>query len=145
MTSHSRFGIAWLLFAFALALHVSDEATHDFLSVYNPMARMVRERFSLPIPVFTFEVWLIGLFAAVALLLCLSPLAFRNVRWLRVVAVPLAFLVGLGNATLHISISLYLHRAMPGVYSSPVLFVAGVFLLYCAVAPGDLRAHPSYQ
>jgi hypothetical protein len=26
-----RFGIAWVLFALALVLHVTDEATHDFL------------------------------------------------------------------------------------------------------------------
>jgi hypothetical protein len=33
------------------------------------------------------------------------------------------------NAALHISSSIYFHRWMPGVYSSPVLLIAAVFLL----------------
>jgi hypothetical protein len=50
-----RFGYAWLVFAGALALHVTDEATHGFLSVYNPNALAIRARFPfLPVPTFTF-------------------------------------------------------------------------------------------
>ncbi|MGZ4816554.1 MAG: hypothetical protein ACXVZV_14150 [Terriglobales bacterium] len=134
MNPDRRFGTSWLVFAFAVALHVSDEATHDFLSVYNPMARMVRERFGIPIPVFTFEVWVISLLGGVCLLMVLTPLAFRGVRWLRVVAVPLTVIVGIFNAVLHLAMSLYFHRRMPGVYSAPILLAAAVFLLYAATS-----------
>ena len=59
-----RFGIAWLLFALAVALHVTDEATHDFLTTYNASVHAIRARLPfLPIPTFTFAVWLIGLIA----------------------------------------------------------------------------------
>lgn len=30
-----RFGIAWVTFTLAVAVHVADEAMHDFLSTYN--------------------------------------------------------------------------------------------------------------
>ena len=127
-----RFGIAWLLFVLSLALHVTDEATHDFLSFYNPNALMIRERFHIPLPVFSFETWIASLAVGIAVLLCLSPLAFRGARSLRIVAVPLAVIVGILNAAGHISSSIYYHRFMPGVYSSPFLAAGAIFLLHAA-------------
>ena len=129
-----RLGTAWLLFACALALHVIDEASHDFLSVYNPNAKMIRERFHVPVPVFTFQEFIVGLGVAVAVLMLLSPLAFRGTRWVRVSAVPLAIVVGLFNAALHIASSFYYHRLMPGVQSTPILLAAAIFLLYAALS-----------
>jgi uncharacterized protein with HXXEE motif len=135
------FGIAWIGFALALALHVTDEATHNFLASYNPSVLAIRARFPLlPLPTFTFGVWLSLLIAGIALLLCLSPLAFRGSRWLRVTAWPLGLLVGIANAALHIGSSIYFHRWMPGVYSSPVLLIAAVFLLF---AERKLSAKPN--
>jgi hypothetical protein len=128
-----RFGIAWVAFALALALHVTDEATHNFLASYNPSVLAIRARFPfLPLPTFTFGVWLTLLTAGITLLLCLSPLAFRGSRWLRIAAWPLGLVVGIANGLLHISSSIYFHRRMPGVYSSPVLLIGTVFLLAAA-------------
>jgi len=127
--SNRRFGFAWLAFAASLALHVADEATHDFLSVYSRNAVALRERLHLPVPIFNFRQWIIGLIAGILLLFCLSPFAFRGARWLRRVTVPLAIVVGVLNASAHIVGSLYSKRFMPGVYSAPVLFVAAVALL----------------
>ena len=125
-----RFGTAWVLFALALALHVTDEATYDFLSTYNASVRAIRARLPfLPFPAFSFRIWLTLLVAGILLLLCLSPWAFRGASWLRIVARPLAIIVGILNATGHISSSIYLQRWMPGVYSSPILLAAAIFLL----------------
>jgi hypothetical protein len=130
-----RFGLAWLLFAGALAVHVWDEAAHNFLSVYNPTARAIRGRFPfLPLPVFSFRDWLILLGAAILLLLALSPFVFRGVRWLKIAAIPVALLAGLANGTLHLLASLYYGRWMPGVYSAPLLLAAGGCLLHTAGA-----------
>lgn len=61
-----RWGLAWAALCAAFALHVLDEATHDFLSWYNPNALAVRARVPwLPVPVFTFPVWITGLTIAV--------------------------------------------------------------------------------
>lgn len=126
---HWNFGLAWIAFALAVALHVADEARHDFLSVYNPNAQAIRRRLHLPVPVFTFRVWLSGLIAGIALLLLLAPLAFLGTHWIRVAAVLLGALVGLGNGLLHIGASLHYRRKMAGVLSSPVLLAAGGWLL----------------
>jgi uncharacterized membrane protein required for colicin V production len=132
-----RFGIAWVTFALTVAVHVADEAMHDFLSTYNPSVRAIRARFPfLPLPTFSFRVWLALLIAGIFLLLCLSPLAFRGEFWLRTLSRPLGILVGLLNATLHIGSSVYFHRWMPGVYSSPLLLLAAIYLL----ANSQLRA-----
>ncbi len=136
-TPNQCFGIAWVAFALALAVHVADEATHDFLSTYNPSVRAIRARLPfLPLPTFTFPVWLTLLTAGILLLLCLSPLAFRGTSWLRIASRPLSILVGVLNAALHISSSIYFHRWMPGVHSSPLLLIAAAFLL----ASSRLRA-----
>jgi hypothetical protein len=136
MANARNFGRAWVAFALAVALHVTDEATHNFLSVYNPLARAIRERLPfLPIPTFTFEIWIAGLAAGILLLLALSPLAFKGNRTLRAIAFPLAVIVGLSNAAGHILGSLYFHRWMPGVYSAPVLLIAAIWLLVAAGKP----------
>ena len=136
-----RFGYAWVTFAAALALHVTDEATHDFLSTYNPSVLAIRARLPfLPLPTFTFGVWLTGLIAGIALLFLLSSYAFRGALWLRIASIPLSLLVGIGNACLHLSSSAYYHRWMPGVYSSPLLLAAAILLLLAARKPQPIAS-----
>ncbi|HEU5261174.1 MAG TPA: HXXEE domain-containing protein [Gemmatimonadales bacterium] len=124
-----HFGIAWLALCVALAIHAADEALTDFLSVYNPIVRAIRSRFPfLPLPTFTFRAWLGGLVVAVLLLVGLSPLAFRGVEWMK----PLAIVFGIvmtGNGLMHLGASLYARKAVPGVYSAPLLLAAAVYLL----------------
>ncbi len=130
---HWNFGLAWTAFALAVALHVADEAKHGFLAVYNPNARAIRRRLHLPVPIFTLRSFLTSLIASICMLLLLSPLAFRGTHWMRVLALPLAILVGIGNALLHVGSSLLYRRKMPGVLSSPVLLAAGTWLLWTSL------------
>jgi hypothetical protein len=133
MTTTSLFGIAWLGLATALAVHVADEALTDFLSVYNPAVRKIRGHFPwLPLPTFSFRVWIAGLAAAVLLMFLLSPLAFGGVRGVVLAAVPLSVIM-IGNGLGHIGGSLYMRRFMPGVWSSPTLIAASLFTLICAL------------
>ncbi len=128
-----NFGLAWITFALAIALHVADEATHDFLSLYNPHALAIRRRLHIPFPpTFTFRTWLVGLIAGIALLLLLSPAAFQGAPWIRLVALPLAILVGLANAAVHCIGSLIYRRPLAGLLSSPVLLVCGSWLLWAS-------------
>lgn len=131
---HWNFGLAWIAFALAVALHVADEASHDFLALYNPNARAIRAKLHLPVPVFTFRGWLTGLIAGIALLLLLSPLAFHGAHWVRVTALPLAILVGIFNGLLHIVGSLFYRKKLAGVVTAPVLLAAGTWLLWSASA-----------
>ncbi len=124
-----RWGRAWIALCFALALHVTDEALTDFLSVYNPTVRGLKSRWPfLPLPIFTFRAWLIGLILAVAILLWLSRYPLRGARWMIPFAYFFASLMFV-NGSAHVAGSFYLHRLMPGVYSSPLLLIASVYLL----------------
>jgi hypothetical protein len=129
MPASRGLGFAWVALSLALAVHVIDEALTDFLSIYNPAALAIRRPFPLlPLPVFTFRVWLSSLAAGVVGLLLLSALAFRGARWIITWARLFAVLM-LANALLHLGISLYLGKPIPGVYSSPLLLAASVYLL----------------
>lgn len=122
------YGLAWIALCLALAVHVTDEALTDFLSVYNPNAEYIRQRIGLPLPIFTFNGWLTGLIFAIILLLTLSPFAFHNSRLLAILAYGFATLM-MTNGLLHILGSIYFGRFMPGVYSSPLLLICSIYLL----------------
>jgi hypothetical protein len=129
----ATFGLAWLVAAVALALHVADEASHDFLSWYNPRALRIRRAlrgFPIP-PTFTFWPWLLGLIAGVLVLCGLTPFAYRGAGWLRPVAYVLAG-IHIGNGLLHVGGSILARRPVPGVWTAPVLLVAGLWLAYAA-------------
>jgi len=131
---NQRFGIYWLAFGYTLALHVLDEAGHDFLSFYNPNVLYLRRWMPhLPLPVFTFRQWVGTLMCALAVWLALAPLAFYGARWMRRLAVPVALLVGIGNALGHIGSSIYMRRFMPGIYSAPLILLSGIVLLRSAL------------
>jgi hypothetical protein len=138
--SKQRFGIWWLAFGYTLALHVLDEAGHDFLSVYNPNA-LVPRRIVPFVPVFTFRQFIGSLLCGLAVWLALAPLAFRGLTWQRRLAIPVAVLAGIGNALGHILSSIYLRRFMPGVYSAPLILLSGIMLLRSAL--GREGASPS--
>jgi hypothetical protein len=85
--SGEHLGRAWLALAAALAIHIADEAATDFLSVYNPSVRAIRERLPwLPLPTFSFSEWLAGLAILVAVLFALAPVAYRGARWITIIA-----------------------------------------------------------
>jgi len=118
--------------ALALGLHVTDEALTGFLPVYNGVVEGIRAKHPwVPLPTFTFPVWLTGLILGVLLLLALSPVVSRGAGWIRVASLLLA-VVMIGNGLGHIGASLYWGKFAPGVYSSPFLLLAAVALLVTA-------------
>jgi hypothetical protein len=134
-----KLGWAWMLLCIAFVLHVVDETATHFLSVYNPTVITLREKFGwFPMPTFEFKEWFIGLVVANFVLLCLSAPVFRGARWIRPVAYVFAmimFVNGLGHTAGTIAgrtvASVQFARPMPGFYSSPGLFAASIYMLYC--------------
>ena len=132
-----NFGIAWLLLCLALCAHVTDEALTGFLPLYNATVLALRAAHRwYPMPTFGYREWLYGLIAACSVLLLLTPLAYRNVRYLRPLAYLFAvimFLNGMGHTLATIlgrtASSIPVSRPAPGFYSSPLLFAGSVFLL----------------
>ena len=135
MTTEERYplaarhwGIAWITVALALGVHVIDEALNDFLGYWNPLVEGIRTRVPLlPLPTFSFGVWLTGLIIAVALLLLMSQYAFQGRGWMRAPSYFL-FVFMLGNGSFHIVGTIVTRRPVPGVYSSPILLLSGIFL-----------------
>ena len=125
----SGFGLAWAVLCAAFAIHVAYEALTDFLSVYNPAVRAIRARFPfLPLPVFSFRVWLTGLVVAVLGLASLTPAAARGAAGMRPAAYVFAVIMA-GNGVLHVIGSVRMKKPMPGVYSAPLILAAAVYLL----------------
>ena len=124
-----RHAVPWVVLCLALAVHVVDEALTDFLSVYNPAVGAIRERVRwLPLPTFSFEVWLGGLIVAVIVLSSLTVLVLRGARWMTPVSYAFGALMFV-NGLVHIVGSLERGRSMPGVYSAPLLLAASSYLL----------------
>jgi len=130
-----KLGIAWVALCLALAIHVTDEASTGFLSVYNPTVLALRAKLGFwPTPTFEFREWLTGLIVADVVLLTLAPFVFRGSRWIRPVFYVLAIIMlfnGLGHTTGtilgHTVSSVRFPRPMPGFYSSPLLLATSVY------------------
>jgi hypothetical protein len=123
------FGHAWIALGLALAIHVADEAVHDFLALYNPTALAIRERLGVPFPpTFSFTTWLSGLAVVVVAWLALAPLAYRGRRWLVPLATVLS-VIHIVNGCAHGLTSLWLGRAAPGVWSAPLLVASAIWML----------------
>jgi hypothetical protein len=131
-TTRSKYrihGWAWVFLTLCLALHVLDEASHDFLSLYNPIALRIRQAVPLlPIPVFTFRLWLTGLIGAIVLLLGLSLFVFKGASWTRGASYVFATIMFL-NGCSHILGSIYSSRLLAGTYSAPLLVLASLALI----------------
>jgi hypothetical protein len=128
-----KHAIAWVALTVALAVHVADEALHDFLAFYNPLAMSLRDMLLWTwMPTFEFSVWLGGLICAVAALLSMSWFAFYGARWMIWASIPYGVLM-CGNGLLHLSASAYLQKQVPGVWSAPLLAVCGAWLAIEAV------------
>ena len=62
-----------------------------------------------------------------------APLAFRRPVWMRILAVPFALIAGIANGCGHVGTSIYYGRLMPGVYTAPLVLLAGILLLREAI------------
>lgn len=128
-----RWGYSWLALVTAFAIHVLDEALTDFLPLYNAIATTLRESYwYLPLPTFTFRIWLGGLITALVILVSLSPMVFSGRRPLRYVSYAFS-VVMIFNGLGHIGASIYWGAFAPGVFSSPVLLIAAAALMVCTI------------
>lgn len=132
-----RHWLAWIGLCAALAIHVADEASTNFLELYNPTVLNIRERFPwLSLPTFTFEIWIAWLTFAVVALAAASFFVWKG-RWaMRPISYVFAGVM-LANGLGHIAVSVYRGELVSGVYSSPLLLVASIALIAAT------RAHKS--
>jgi hypothetical protein len=128
----SKLGISWILLTIAFTLHVIDESVFDFLPFYNSVVMNAKEKFTFfPFPDFTFQVWLSGLIVVLLILYLLSPFAIQSRRWIVYFSLFYGAIM-LFNGILHIIASSYFQKVIGGLYSSPLLIIASIFLLWYA-------------
>lgn len=138
---------AWLLLAFAIALHVMDEALNGFLPIYNDTVRSLRESAPwLPLPTFPFALWITGLSLGVLLMLAVAPAFGTGSVWTVRAAWVLGILMAAnaightaGTILGHTTGTVYFARPMPGFWSSPLLLAAALWMLNQARMSGRLR------
>ncbi|MFQ5629900.1 MAG: HXXEE domain-containing protein [bacterium] len=124
-----RHGMAWFALCIMFGVHAVDEVLTDFLSFYNPLVLALQEKIALlPLPIFTFQAWVVSSIIEIVVLLLLSPLVFKGVRFMK----SLSYIFGamiFFNGLLHITGSIVLGRFLPGVFSSPLLLLFALHLL----------------
>lgn len=146
-----NYGFAWFLLAVAFALHVWDEAVHNFLTYYNATALTLYGRFPwMPRMDMSYKTWRVGLLAGIALDFALTPLAYRNSLRLRLLAYAIGVIQTL-NGLHHIVLairgrsvgSVVFDGPAPGVYSLPALLFASAYLFWSLYKTSPRRTLPS--
>lgn len=129
--------VAWILMISMAAIHVFDEAVHDFLTFYNNMVLNLRESIGFfPMPTFSFEAWLVGLIIAVVVGYLLTPLVIRGGGFISLLTTVLGVIMII-NALIHIIGSIYLGKLMPGFWSSPFLLGTAIFVVVRGFSGSD--------
>jgi hypothetical protein len=120
--------IAWLFLVSAVGLHVFDEAMTGFLPIYNQFVLDLRNQLGFfPAPVFSSGVWLGGLITVIILCYGMTFFIVRGGKVIRVITMVLGILMVV-NALGHFLGSLYFRRVFPGMWSSPLLLAAAIFV-----------------
>jgi EamA domain-containing membrane protein RarD len=124
--------LAWIALCAATAIHVADEAFTGFLAIYNPAVQEIRQQYPLlPLPTFTFEVWITLVTVGVIAMFALSIFVWQARRWTRLASYAFAGFMLL-NGVLHIAVSVFAWKLVSGVYSSPLLIVVSLVLIGCS-------------
>jgi hypothetical protein len=125
-----KLSVAWLLFVLSLLLHIIDEAVNNFLDFFNPMVLKIKEQISfIPLPVFTFNLWISGLILAIIILLLITFFVYNRTRFLFPLIKIFATLMII-NGLAHIIGSVYFDKILPGFISSPILIAFAVYFIY---------------
>lgn len=129
-----RLSRAWLALTLALTLHVAEGAVRDYLAFYNPLAMSLRDMLLWTwMPTFTFAAWLGGWIVILAALYGLTWFAACPARWVVWCALAYAEVVFLFSAA-KLAFAIYLQKAIPGVFTAPLLLIASLWLTLEAVS-----------
>jgi hypothetical protein len=131
-------GIAWLLLCLSFAANILEDTLNDFLGYYNATVLALYGHFSwFPRIDLSFREWFVAAIVADAVLLLLTPFAYRNSRFLR----PIAYFIStimllISCSTIIASLlsqtvpSVHFDGGAPGIYTSPPLLAASVLLFW---------------
>jgi len=128
MIRRSRLSQAWVALTLALAVHVVESALRDYLSFYNPLAMSLRDMLLWTwMPTFTFAAWIGGWTVILAALFGMAWFAAYGARWVVWAAFAYAEVTFLFAAA-KLGFAVYLEKAIPGVYTAPLILAASTWL-----------------
>jgi hypothetical protein len=128
-----RLYTGWLALTVALTLHVAEGAVRDYLSFYNPLAMSLRDMMLWTwMPTFTFTAWLGGWIAILAVLYGMAWFAAYARGWVIWAAIAYAEVMFL-YAAAKIGFALYLEKAIPGIFTAPLVLAASCWLTLEAI------------
>jgi len=120
---------AWLLMISVLGIHAFEESMTGFLPFYTQSVMTLRERLGFfPAPIFSYRVWFGGLITIIILCYFLTLFVARGGKVIRTVTTVFGVLM-VGNALIHLVGSVYSGRVIPGMWSSPFILAAALFLI----------------
>jgi uncharacterized membrane protein YphA (DoxX/SURF4 family) len=122
-------GLPWLALCLALAVHVAEEIGSGFLSAYQLALESMKQLVPyMELPHVSLTVWLSASIGLVAVLLLLTPLAYRGARGMRTL---MLWFIGLSLANVagHAGGSVLAGRPLPGVYSTLALAGASAYAI----------------
>ena len=127
-----RWTSAWPLACTVFAIHLAEETLHGSFGFYADILSLVGSFFpSLDMPPFDRDVWFINLLGSLAVLIALTPLVRARNALMR----PASWLFGLflaANGAMHLWLGLATQALVPGIWSAPLVLLAGLWLLVVA-------------
>ncbi len=134
----NRNAVAWLLLVTSIGLHVLDEAIGGFLPFWNQFVLNMRDRLGFfPAPTFSFVVWLGGLVGAIIIGYCMTLFVARGGKVIQTITLVFGILMVV-NAFGHVLGSFYFGEVIAGIWSSPLLLLAAIFVVIRGLK-GDWR------
>jgi hypothetical protein len=130
------FGLTWVSFSISFALHIWEEAEHDFIGYYNAtVLTLYSDHTWFPRIDVRFRAWLTTLLLVNLFLFSLTPLAFRGVPLLRPLGYALAGL-GLANGTRHVLATIRGRTVSSAIFDGVSAgFYTSLLLLLSAIYP----------
>jgi hypothetical protein len=127
---HDRLSTSWLFLVSCLLLHVIDEAVNNFLDLYNPIVLKIKASIPfLPLPTFTFKIWIVGLSFLIIILFFLTTLVYNRNK-LIISLIKIFSILMIFNGLGHIFGSIYYSKIIAGMVSSPFLIIASICVIY---------------
>lgn len=124
-----RWAVAWLILSLVLGVHVAEEAIDGAFALYNDMADWIGVLFPfVQLPAFRYNIWVINLGGTVLALVALTWFVAKRQGPMRLASYVLS-VFAVGNAVLHILMSLAVERILPGTLSAPLVLAAALLLL----------------
>lgn len=135
--------MAWLFGAIAFAIHIGEEIVNGSYGVYADIEVFLSTIIpGLKLPPYRYDVWLINLIGAAAILFALTWLVYVKRGPMRIASYVFATFLTL-NGIGHLYAALSMNTYFPGAVTAALLVTAGL-VLFAAIPKENARNAPTH-